>query len=394
MELAQYQLIFKSNQLVNCSSMKNVGFVLIIAAFIGSCGKKNTGGISQPVIPPAMASVQYRGADLSFLPEIEQAGTSFYGADGMAVDALAFVKAKGTNIIRLRLWHNSSTGHSNYKEIETFAQRIKSAGLNWWLDFHYSDTWADPGNQTIPAAWRAASQTVLLDSVYNYTYNVLSNLKAKNILPAIVQIGNENNSGMLWDKGKVGGSFDVNWPNYAALVKKGIDAVKAVDASIKVMLHVAGTSGAQWFYNNIKNQGISYDIIGLSYYPFWHNRNLTELQTDLDALANNFNKDIFIAETAYPFTTGWNDYTNNVVGASASLLNGYEATPAGQVKFLTDLRTVINKIPNNHGLGFCYWAPDWMAYRGSTATNGSSWENLALFDFNNKALEGWNAFVQ
>jgi arabinogalactan endo-1,4-beta-galactosidase len=374
--------------------MKKLAFATLIILLWGSCGKKENGGITQPVLPPTMAAVQYRGADLSFLPEIEQSGAKFYAADGTQTDALTFMKNKGVNIVRLRLWHNPTTGHSNYNEIETFAQRIKTAGLNWWLDVHYSDTWADPGNQTIPAAWQAASFTFLQDSVYNYTFKILNNLKTKNILPTMVQIGNETNSGMLWDKGKVGGSFDVNWPNYAALVKKGIDAVKAVDPTIKIMLHVAGTSSAQWFFNNIKNQGISYDIIGLSYYPFWHNRNLTELQTDLDALATTFNKDIFIAETAYPFTTGWNDFTNNVIGASATLLNGYEATPAGQLKFLTDLRTVVSKIPNNRGIGFCYWSPDWMAYRGATATNGSSWENLALFDFSSKALESWNAFAQ
>ena len=379
--------------MVSCSTMKKVVLILFGFIVISGCKKSNSGGVETPVLPPVYAAVQYRGADLSFLPEIEQSGTKFYAADGTQVDALAFMKTKGTNIVRLRLWHNPSTGHSNYTEIESFAQRLKSAGLNWWLDFHYSDTWADPANQTIPAAWQAASFTVLQDSVYNYTFKVLNNLKAKNILPTIVQIGNETNSGMLWDKGKVGGSFDVNWPNYAALVKKATDAVKAVDASIKTMLHFAGTTGADWFFNNIKNQGVSYDIIGLSYYPFWHNRNLTELQTDLNTLSATFNKDIFITETAYPFTTGYNDFTNNVVGPSVTLLNGYAATPAGQSKFLIDLRTVINKIPNSRGLGFCYWAPDWIAYRGPTATNGSAWENLALFDFNSKAQEGWDAFA-
>jgi arabinogalactan endo-1,4-beta-galactosidase len=374
--------------------MKKLSFILLLTSGITACKKKLPDPYPELPITVPLASVQYRAADLSFLPEIENSGAKFYTADGTVTDALAFMKAKGTNMVRLRLWHNPSTGHSNYNEVETFAQKIKAAGLNWWLDFHYSDTWADPGNQTIPSAWQPLSFSVLQDSVYNYTYKVLNNLKAKNTLPAIVQIGNETNSGMLWDKGKVGGSFDVNWPNYAVLVKKGIDGVKAVDPSIKTMLHFAGTAGADWFFNNIKNQSISYDIIGLSYYPFWHNRNLTELQTDVNALAITFAKDIFITETAYPFTTAYNDYTNNVIGASASLLNGYAATSAGQLKFLTDLRTVINKIPNNRGLGFCYWAPDWMAYRGTTATNGSAWENLALFDFSSKALEGWNAFAQ
>jgi arabinogalactan endo-1,4-beta-galactosidase len=365
-------------------------FLLTVACFIG-CKEKP---YPEPPIEVPQASLQYRGADLSFLPIIEAEGTKYYLKSGQQYDALSIMKNSGMNMVRLRLWHSSLDTHSTLAEVETFAQKIKGAGLNWWLDFHYSDTWADPGNQTIPAAWKSLSFSVLADSVYNYTYRVMSDLKAKNILPVIVQIGNETNSGMLWDKGKVGGSFDTNWPNYAALVKKGIDAVKAVDPSIKIMLHFAGTNGAQWFYNNLKTQGVNYDVIGLSYYYWWHLRNLSELQTDLNALATTFDKDIFIAETAYPFTTAWNDNTNNILGATTALLTGYEATPAGQLKYLTDLRLTIHNIPNNRGIGFCYWAPDWVAFRGATATNGSPWENLALFDFGNKALVGWDAFAQ
>jgi arabinogalactan endo-1,4-beta-galactosidase len=350
------------------------------------------GGTLPPVTNP-LPSLTYRGGDLSFLPLIESTGTQFYTAAGQQQTALNILKSSGINIVRLRLWHTPADAHSGLAEVETFAQTIKTAGINWWLDFHYSDTWADPSNQTLPAAWQTLSYTVLLDSVYNYTYRVMSDLKAKNILPAIVQIGNETNSGMLWNIGKVGGTFDTNWPQYAALVKKGIDAVKAVDPSIKVMLHFAGTTGASWFFNNIKTQGVNYDIMGLSYYYWWHNRNLTELQTDLNALAAAFDKDIFIAETAYPFSTGYNDNTNNVFGSGGLLIPGYDATPAGQKQYLLDLRTVIHNVSNNHGIGFCYWAPDWVAFRGTTATNGSSWENLTLFDFNNKILSASDAFA-
>ncbi len=392
MSVWQHRFTTKTNQPVTCNIMKNLALILLLAAAVSSC-KKSGGGDTPQIDPPAYASVTYRGADLSFLPEIEQAGTRFYNSNTI-VDPLVYMKSKGMNLVRLRLWHTPATGHSNYSEVETFAQRIKAAGLNWWLDIHYSDTWADPGNQTIPAAWQAASLAVLSDSVYNYTLKVMNTLKAKNCLPSIVQIGNETNSGFLWDKGKVGGSFDTNWPNYAALVKKAIDAVKETDPTIKIMLHVAGTSGAAWFFNNVKTQGIAYDIMGISYYPWWHNRTLPELLTDLNSLATTFDKDIFIAETAYPFSTGWNDYTNNPVGATTTLLSGYDASPAGQLKYLTDLRTVVHNISNNHGIGFSYWAPDWVAFRGPTATNGSSWENLALFDFTNAALQGWNAFAQ
>ncbi len=372
---------------------KRIVFFAFAAAFALGCNKTKTTTTEPPLITP-MASLQYRGADLSFLPIIEHEGTKFYTAENTQQDALTLMKQQGVNLVRLRLWHTPANAQSSQTEVENFAQRIKTAGLNWWLNLHYSDTWADPGSQTIPAAWRTLTLAVLADSVYNYTYRVMNSLKVKNILPVMVQIGNETNSGMLWNLGKVGGSFDSNWPNYATLVKKGIEAVKAVDPAVKIMLHVAGTSSAQWFFNNIKTQGINYDVIGLSYYPWWHNRNLTELQSDLNALAATFDKDIFIAETAYPFTTTWNDYTNNVLGATTALLSGYDASPAGQLKFLTDLRTVVSNVPNKRGIGFCYWAPDWVAFRGATSANGSSWENLALFDFNNKAQEGWKAFAQ
>ena len=370
-------------------------FVFITLSVLSfSCKKSpDTTPVQLPILVP-LPWVNYRGADLSFLPLIESAGTKFYNSAGQQDYALTILKQSGMNLVRLRLWHTPSDAHSGLAEVEQYAQTIKNAGINWWLDFHYSDTWADPGNQTIPASWRAASYTVLLDSVYNYTFRVMNDLKTKNLLPVMVQIGNETNSGMLWNMGKVGGAFDTNWPQYAALVKKGIDAVKAVDPSIKVMLHFAGTSGASWFFNNIKTQGVNYDVMGLSYYYWWHNRNLTELQSDLNALATTFDKDIFIAETAYPFSTGYNDFTNNIFGSSNPLISGYDATAAGQLKYLIDLRTVIHNVINNRGIGFCYWAPEWVAYRGTTATNGSSWENLTLFDFDNKALPGLSAYAQ
>ena len=340
------------------------------------------------------ASLVYRGADLSFLPEIESAGTTFYNANNQVTDALTIMKQGGMNLVRLRLWYTPGGIHSGLTEVTNFAQRIKMAGLSWLLDFHYSDTWADPGTQTMPAAWQSLTYAVLLDSVYGYTFRVMNDLKTRGILPAIVQLGNETNSGMLWNIGRVGGSFDINWPQFAGLIKKGAEAVKNIDPTIKIMIHYAGTNGAPGFFSNVQTQGVNYDIMGISYYPWWHNRDLTGLQTDLNSLATNYNKDILIAETAYPFTLAWNDNTNNIVGASTPLLPAYTATQDGQLKFLTDLRTTIHNIPGNHGLGMCYWAPDWVAYRGTSATNGSSWENLALFDFSNKALPALAAFAQ
>ncbi len=372
--------------------VKKIIPILIFCGMMLKCNKNKTVAQNPPVTPPATTLV-YRGGDLSFLPEIETTSTNFYNSNGVAQDALTIFKNSGMNMVRLRLWHTPSNTNSSLPQIEAFAQKLKTAGIAWWLDLHYSDTWADPGQQTIPVAWQTLSYSILLDSVYNYTFRVMNGLKSKNCLPSIVQIGNETNSGMLWNIGKVGGVFDGNWPQYAGLIKKGIEAVKAVDPSIKIMLHFAGTNGAPWFFSNIQTQGVNYDIMGLSYYHWWHGRNLTELQTDLTTLANSFNKDIYIAETAYPFTLTWNDMTTNIYGSSIPLLPGYDASPEGQQKFLTDLRKVILNVPNNHGIGFCYWAPDWVAFRGAAATNGSPWENLALFDFTNKALPALSTFA-
>lgn len=388
--MADNHSVFRKNVVI-CSMTRKAALLIFIIAILVSCKKSTKGLIAPPIIEP-QPTVPYRGADLSFLPLIESANTKFYNGSGQEQSALTILKNSGMNLVRLRLWHTPTNAQSSLAEVENFAKTIKTAGINWWLDFHYSDTWADPANQTMPAAWQSLTYPVLLDSVYNYTFRVMNDLKTKNILPVIVQIGNETNSGMLWNFGKVGGSFDVNWPQYAALVKKGIDVVKAVDPTIKIMLHFAGTTGANWFFNNVKTQGINYDMMGLSYYYWWHNRTLTELQTDLTALANTFDKDIFIAETAYPFSTGFNDYTNNVFGPGNSLLSGYEVSAVGQRKYLFDLRAVLYNVPNRHGIGFCYWAPDWVAFKGSTATNGSGWENLALFDFNNKVLAAVDAY--
>jgi arabinogalactan endo-1,4-beta-galactosidase len=371
--------------------LKKITGLLLSGGLFINCNKKLT--IPQTP-PPSLPAIIYRGGDLSFLPEIETTPAVFYNSTGQAQDALTILKNNGMNLVRVRLWHTPANTNSSLAQVEAFAQKLKTAGINWYLDFHYSDTWADPGSQPIPLAWKNLAYTVLADSVYNYTYKVMNDLKVKNILPVMVQIGNETNSGMLWDIGKVGGAFNNNWSQYAGLVKKGIDAVKAIDPAVKIMLHCAGTKDAQWFFSNIQTQGVQYDIMGISYYHWWHERNLNELQNDLNALAAGFNKDILIAETAYPFTLAWNDNTNNIYGTGYPLLPGYTATPEGQQNFLTDLRSVIYNIPNKHGLGFCYWAPDWTAFRGTAAANGSPWENLALFDFTGKALPGLAAFAQ
>ncbi len=374
--------------------MKKAAAVLVAVCIFFSCKKNDTPAPAPPGPPvDSTAHVQFRGADLSFLPEIEQSGTKFHDSTGEK-PALDIFKEYGCNLVRVRLWYNPVNSHSSLGEVLTFCQRINLAGMQILLDLHYSDTWADPSHQATPAAWAGLSIDALKDSVKAYTQMVIGLLKAQNTLPAIVQVGNEINAGLLWNAGKINNSADPNWGNLAALVKSGIDGIKAVDVDnkIAIMLHYAELDGAADFYSNMKALNVPFDIMGLSYYPWWSEKDLTFLQQQLNSLATSFNKKVFIAETAYPWTLLWSDNTNNSVGEASQLIPAYAATAQGQLQYLLKLKTIMAAVPNSLGIGFCYWEPDWVAFKGPSSTDGSSGENLALFDFSNKALAGLQAY--
>ena len=255
------------------------------------------------------------------------------------------------------------------------------------LDFHYSDTWADPGKQTLPAAWEGLTMNQLNDSIYVYTRMVLNRFKDEGVLPAMVQIGNETNSGFLWDQGRVGGDFDDNWPNYIMLLKSTIYGIREIgeEQDIKVMLHFAGVDGATWYFDNIIQNLVDFDVIGLSFYSLWHGNNYPAWENKFFDIATRYSKDIMIVETGYPWSLEWNDWTNNFYGNEDQLFPDIPASPEGQKEFMTRLNTSISSL-GKKGIGFCYWAPDWVAFKGHQAENGSVWENVAIFDFENKVL--------
>ncbi|CAN5267797.1 hypothetical protein BH11BAC6_BH11BAC6_08490 [soil metagenome] len=380
--------------------MKYVVIALLTFCFF-SC-KKSGPPHQPPVNPPDTivitdptdtSIITYRGADLSFLPEIEENNVLFYKGT-TATPVLDIMKSYGCNLVRVRLWYQPANEHSGLEEVLAFCKTIHDKGMQIFLDFHYSDTWTDPANQATPAAWAALDINDLQDSVFEYSKRVIGFLKAQNTLPAIVQVGNETNGGMLWNTGKVYNGSTENWTDYASLVKKAIEGIRSEDLEnkIKIMLHYGGIDGADYFFSHIKQQQVAYDMIGVSYYPWWSTTNLATVQQTLNALAATYNKPVMIAETAYPFTLQWNDNTNNVVGLSNQLITGYAATQEGQLAFLTKLRNIVANIPNNMGAGFCYWEPDWVAFSGGIVIEGSSWENLTLFDFSNKALPGMQAY--
>ncbi|OYU82297.1 MAG: arabinogalactan endo-1,4-beta-galactosidase [Flavobacterium sp. BFFFF1] len=327
-----------------------------------------------------ISEVFIRASDMSTLPEAESAG-AVYKNDSQTEDALATLKNAGCNTIRIRLWKDPANAHSGMTEVKALAQRVKNLGMKVWLTVHYSDTWADPGNQTTPTAWQNLSFTDLKAAVSAYTSTVLSEIH-----PDIFQIGNETNDGFLWPKGKL----TTNENQYLELVNAASATIRAEAPNTKIMLHFAGLTSADWFFGKVSS--VDYDYIGLSYYPVWHGKSLTDVRNTIDALGAAYGKKVIIAETAYPFTLGWEDYTNNIVGLDNQLIPAFQATPAGQKSFLSSLKNTVKA--STAGFGFAYWGGEWISFRGDQATNGSSFENQALWDFDNNALPVMDAFAE
>ena len=349
--------------------------LLILALFfVAACGK---GGTNTPDPVPAK-DLTIKAADASFIPEIRTYAIATKNRSGVAEDMLTTLKNEGFNTIRIRLWKNPSYAFSGFDAVKTFAQEVKNKGLKVWLSVHYSDTWADPGAQQKPAAWAGATFVQLKDSMYNYTKKIVAEIN-----PDYIQIGNEINGGLLWPEGSY-----ANMAQFTDLLRQGIKAVRDQSPQTKIILHYAGFDNAGAFYSNFTS--LNYDIIGLSYYPIWHGKSLDALQTSLNNLSAQFGKDIVIAETAYPFTLGWNDYTNNILGLNDQILAQYPATEQGQFDYLSRLKSIVINAPK--GTGICYWGGEFIAFKGSTATNGSPWENQALWDFNFKALPAISVF--
>ncbi len=321
-----------------------------------------------------------RGADLSFLPEIEQRGTKFYTADGTEKDVLSQLSENGCNTIRVRLWNSPATAHSSLPEVSAFCNRVRQKNMKVLLDLHYSDTWADPGSQNTPSTWKNLPLNTLSDSVYSYTRRVLSVIQ-----PDYVQIGNEINGGFMWEQGRISREAD-----FILLLKSGVKAARDYSRGLRIILHYAGLTGSTWFFGMLQTNAVDYDIMALSYYPVWHGTDMKLLQSTLDELVSLTSKEVMVVETAYPFTLQWNDHTNNIVGTDSQLVHGYPASRAGQLDFISTLKNSLAQTPK--GIGFCYWGGEWVAFKGMQATDGSSWENQALFDFNNLALPVMQVF--
>lgn len=344
----------------------NFIWILIGASIWTGCDKTEP---LKPLVEEALPAY-LRGCDLSALPAMRALNVKYKNAVGVSEDPLTTLQNAGMNVVRLKLWTTPS-GFSSLDSVAKFADEIKRKGMRVWVTVHYSDTWADPGAQATPASWVNLPFTVLKDSLYNYTAQVVERIK-----PDYFQIGNEINHGLLWPIGHS------NHPSQMrALLSESIRATRHVSPETKILLHYAGFQDAAAFYEPLKN--LDFDIIGLSYYPFWHGKNIAQLETKMIELADTYKKQVVIAETSYPFSLLWADWTNNIVGDPEQLIHEFEAIPQGQHAFLT---TLDQSIQLAQGLGWCYWGAELVAADGPQSTDGSVWENQALWDFNNKAL--------
>jgi arabinogalactan endo-1,4-beta-galactosidase len=330
------------------------------------------------------APLPYRGVDASFVPQLEWAGVAFRDEAGVVRDPIALFAARGINLLRLRVWHTPLGGWCGTPATLAMARRARDNGLAVMLCIHYSDSWADPGQQTTPAAWQGQSPAALVQSVESYTRSLVAALDAQGTPPAMVQIGNETTDGMLWPTGRISTSgFDA----FAALFSAGArGAVSAVPASRRplIVCHIdrgGDNAASRWFFDQMRSRGVEYDVIGLSYYPWWHGT-LSALSQNVRDLAARYGKPVMLVETAYPFTLGWNDSTWNFVGLPSQLIPGLDASPTGQSLFANAVGGVMRGIPAGRGLGVCWWGPDYVA----NPAFGSPWENLAGFDFGNRAL--------
>lgn len=391
--------------------MKTRLLLLILMVFSFSCKDKKTSDDGVPIPDTKPKYHQFTpdefvmGADLSYANQIEDHG-GVYRDSTKVRDLFLIMKEHGCNLVRVRLWNNpgwvrevygnaNTPLYSGFADVLKTIQRAKAQGMAVNLDFQYSDTWADSGNQAPPAAWANITDLqVIKDSVYNYTFSVLNKLNQLGLMPEMVQIGNETNCGMMTTDTKTGfpnlNGCNGHWQELGVVINSGIKAVRDISAQsaikTKIALHVADPKNADWWFGQITTAAAvtDFDIIGMSYYPLWHTTfGLTDLPALISSLKTKYNKKVMILETAYPWTTEYADaYANQLGGQSP--LSGYPFTKEGQTSLLEDLS---QKMITIGGSGIIYWEPDWITSQMKDPWGtGSSWENCTFFDFDGNTI--------
>jgi arabinogalactan endo-1,4-beta-galactosidase len=354
--------------------------------------------------PDPAASGMDLGADLSFTPQELAAGATF-SDEGNPGTPVTIMRAAGANYVRMRLWVDPPPGYNDLATDLALARQVRAAGMKIYLDVMYSDFWADPTKQNIPAAWQGEDLDQLTATVRSYTRQVIAAFAQQGTPVDLVSIGNEIRNGILWPTGEINCTDCGGWANLAQLLKAGVAGAQAGNpAGHKLLIMMHYDQGASFalssaFYSELESYDVPFDVIGLSYYPVLDEPSISGLRANVDGLATEFGKPIIIAETQYPWTLAngnspLGDSTGDFAWEQSQIEPGYPATPGGQLSFVTDELSILATAPDGLGAGLFYWAPDWIP--------GVPWEpgagigspnvNMTLFNFGGQALPSVGIF--
>ncbi len=407
--------------------MKKVLGLLLCAFAVGGLAFAKSAaadGVKQNIFVEQVANLSddfMMGADISSLSDLEKHGAKFYNEQGQEEDLFNILKNNGVNWIRLRVWNKpvyeedvyDAAGKRIAKKGEAYgggnnsvdvdipmAVRAKKAGLKVMIDFHYSDTWADPGKQNMPQDWKNLDAKALEDEVQKFTSESLQKFIDAGCYPDAVQIGNELNGGFMWPIGKTwsnNGEKIGGMKEFMRLLERASAGVRSVEngQKIKIVIHLADGGDNKLYryvFDEVKKAKIDYDIIGLSFYTYWHGTK-EDLKKNMQDLAKRYGKEMAVVETAYGFTEEDGDDQGNNFMIFSTANDGYRASVQGQATAVRDIIDAVASVQG--GVGVFYWEPAWLPVKGAglSSTQGATWENQAMFDFNGKVLPSlavWN----
>jgi arabinogalactan endo-1,4-beta-galactosidase len=364
------------------------------AALVPACTGTTPGGTPFASAGPTLPAI--RGADLSFLLQQEATGSTFRdGGPDQPVERL--LAARGANLVRVRAWVDPPRGYSDLGSALTLARRAHASGQGVLLDLHYSDFWADRFNQATPTSWASQDLSELTATVRSYTRGAVAAFAEQGTPVQTVQIGNEVTCGMLWPLGQVYGDRHEHWDGFVQLLRAGLDGAReAATGPLHTMIHIdrgGDQGGARYFFDHVVEAGVDFDLIGLSYYPFWHGP-LVSLQQTLGDLAIRYGRDIVVVETSYPWVLPTGDGVTYHAARADQLPDGYRfpATPQGQAAYFEALRGVLQQVPGSRGLGFVAWEPAWLPGVGWADGEDNPFGNLTMFDRQGNGLPSLAAF--
>jgi arabinogalactan endo-1,4-beta-galactosidase len=372
--------------------MLSVMSLLATSLAAAGCGGSGPAGRAATTRTP----LELRGADLSFTLQEETSGATFNDR-GRTAPVERLLADRGANVVRLRVWVDATAGHSDLASALVLARRAREAGMQVLLDLHYSDTWADKASQHTPASWASQDLPALAETVRSYTRQCLQAFAAQDTPIDLIQIGNEITSGMLWPAGQIYRDGREHWADFVTLLQAGLQGAReGGPGALRTVLHIdrgGDNGGARYFYDHVLDAGADFDIVAVSYYPFWHGP-LAALQANLDDLARRYGKDVLVVETSYPWIIPNGDTTEYFAGRAEQLpeADRFPPSPAGQAAYFEALRAMLQQVPDQHGLGFLAWEPAWLPGTGWNDGDTNPYGNLTMFDWQGGGLPSLQAF--